>query len=158
LAISILCLVLISVLFIPNVILTTLKYRSGVLPSLRSKNFKYYRTNLTFLTFLVPSVFWSALAMVFVIFGVICILSLAFFLPVCATSSFLLSVLFIPLTFVPASHQSTLQLMLHGIAIIIGEWNIFDVKHKFNCLFAAHTPHQIICSSSILTWMQNVCL
>jgi len=64
----------IAFLFIPSVIITALKYRSGVLPSLRSESFKRYRDGLTSLTFLVPVTFWSSIAMfciVFFLFAVI---------------------------------------------------------------------------------------
>ncbi len=65
---STLILIFITSVFIPNAILTSMKYRSGVLPSLRDKKFKMYRENLIHLTFLVPVVFWSAFAMSAIVF------------------------------------------------------------------------------------------
>jgi len=66
--ISIIALLGVAILFIPSAILTSLKYRSGVLPSLRNQNFNMYRENLISLTFLVPVVLWSAFFMCFVVF------------------------------------------------------------------------------------------
>ncbi len=57
LAIAICALLLAATLFIPNAILVALKYRSGILPSLRSEGFMRYRKNLTTLTFLIPGEF-----------------------------------------------------------------------------------------------------
>ncbi len=74
---TLLALFLVAFLFIPNVILTSLKYRSGVLPSLRNESFKRYRDNIISLTFLVPVTFWSALAMAIILFG---LFSVIFFL------------------------------------------------------------------------------
>ncbi len=55
---SIMILMGLAALFLPNAILTSLKYRSGVLPSLREKGFKKYRKKLMGnITFLVPVVF-----------------------------------------------------------------------------------------------------
>ena len=47
------------ILFIPNTILVALKYRGGLLPSLRSEGFKIYRGNITSITYLIPGEFWS---------------------------------------------------------------------------------------------------
>lgn len=68
---SIVPLLFIATLFIPNAILVALKYRSGVLPSLRDRNFKKYRKSMTSLTFLMPVVFWSAFSVTFVLFFVL---------------------------------------------------------------------------------------
>jgi len=65
---SVLALLGVAFLFIPNVILTSLKYRSGVLPSLKSEAFRTYRYSLISLTYLVPITFWSALVMTFTFF------------------------------------------------------------------------------------------
>ena len=54
------CTVLLTlILFIPNTILVALKYRSGLLPSLRSEGFMIYRKNMTSITFLIPGGFRS---------------------------------------------------------------------------------------------------
>lgn len=76
---SILSLISHTALFLPNVILTLLKYRSGVLPTLRSPDFKNMRKNLLHLTFLVPVVFWSVFAMTFALYFIIWALTLFLF-------------------------------------------------------------------------------
>jgi hypothetical protein len=87
--VSILCLLGVAALFIPNAILTSLKYRSGVLPSLRNKDFTQYRKDLFQLTYLVPVVFWSAFIMTILVFIFTCLV--VFFLSLDVSFDFIRS-------------------------------------------------------------------
>lgn len=46
--------------YIPSIVITILKFRTGVIPSLRDPNFIWYRTNLHRTTTLLGSMFWGA--------------------------------------------------------------------------------------------------
>lgn len=54
--------IVIVMLYIPSYILTTLKFRSGFLPSLRDDNFPDFRQAADNVTVLLGSVFWGMLA------------------------------------------------------------------------------------------------
>ncbi len=54
--------VLIASLYIPSYIITTLKFRTGFLPSLRDDNFPDFRQAADNVTVLLGSVFWGILA------------------------------------------------------------------------------------------------
>jgi len=54
---------------VPSIILTTLKFRSGILPSLRDVNFKIHRANMLLTTSLIGATFWgSAITSLLIIF------------------------------------------------------------------------------------------
>lgn len=53
---------LIAFLYIPSYIITTLKYRSGVIPSLKDDNFPDFRQAADNVTILLGSAFWGLLA------------------------------------------------------------------------------------------------
>ena len=62
---------------IPSQIITTLKYRMGVIETLRDKQFLRYRTGMLNLTFLLGAFVWGGLVLGAVVFVIVT--SIAFF-------------------------------------------------------------------------------
>mmetsp|Transcript_3330 Transcript_3330/g.3674 ORF Transcript_3330/g.3674 Transcript_3330/m.3674 type:complete len:928 (-) Transcript_3330:725-3508(-) len=62
-----------AAVYIPSAVHTLLKFRSGVIPSLRSKSFLAYRTNLEHVTLMIGAMFWgmivTTLLMIIVVAG-----------------------------------------------------------------------------------------
>ena len=80
---------------IPSIVVTTIKFRTGVIPSLQDPYFKRYRVGLLATTFLLGGSIWGALISAFIIFTLAASLTFLTVYPVsrwkeiCNVSSFM---------------------------------------------------------------------
>lgn len=64
-------LIYVWLMIIPSIILTTLKLRTGFLPSLRDPLFKTYRANIYSTAYVIGGMIWAPILMVFVFYFVV---------------------------------------------------------------------------------------
>lgn len=58
-----------TVIYVPSAIHTVLKFRTGVIPSLRDPHFLQYRQGLHQTTFMVGAMFWGLIISTFAVIG-----------------------------------------------------------------------------------------